>query len=32
MVATGILGWAPEHWQRTTVMLLTSSLLGELPG
>ena len=32
MVATGILGWSPERWQRTTVRLLASSLLSETPG
>lgn len=30
MVATGILGWTPEQWQRTTTMLLIRSLLSEL--
>lgn len=31
MVATGILGWTPEHWQHTTTKLLVRSLLGEGP-
>ena len=31
MVATGILGWTPEHWQHTTTTLLVRSLLGETP-
>jgi AcrR family transcriptional regulator len=32
MVATGILGWTPEHWQHTTTALLVRNLLGETPG
>ena len=31
MIATGILGWSPERWQRTTVRLLVDALLGETP-
>ena len=31
IVATGTLGWTPEHWQRSTAMLLARSLLGETP-
>ena len=27
-LATGTLGWPPEHWERTTVSILTSTLLG----
>ena len=32
MVATGILGWPPERWQRTTAALLAQCLIGETPG
>jgi len=31
MVSTGILGWTPERWQRTTATLLARCLLGEPP-
>src|SRR5664279_3164094 len=27
-LATGSLGWPPEHWERTTVSMLTCALLG----
>jgi len=27
-LATGTLGWSPEHWERTTVSMLTCALLG----
>ena len=27
-LATATLGWPPEHWERTTVSILTSTLLG----
>lgn len=32
VVATHTLGWAPEHWRRTTAALLAQALLGETPG
>lgn len=31
VLATHTLGWAPEHWQRTTAALLAQTLLGEVP-
>jgi len=35
LLATGTLGWPPEHWERSTILMLTSTLLeppvGEQP-